>query len=100
MKTQKHTPTPWKLDKWGLIQGDNTDIANTNDTWVDEGVAEANAAYIVKAVNSHEALLKALKNMREDWLTSFETDVNEGDKDAIKILNDADEAIKQAEGDL
>jgi hypothetical protein len=63
----KHTPTPWKLDQddrfvngpkgqaiFGAL-GDGSDETHT-----------ANAEFIVRAVNSHEALLEAAKEMLEE----------------------------------
>ena len=69
-----HTPTPWECD-WGTIppdgpgtycdvytDGGDTIIARVNDC-IERG--HANAAFIVKAVNNHEALVKALKLARD-----------------------------------
>jgi hypothetical protein len=80
MTTAKHTPTPWGYD------GDGFDSVAAQDFGTDgytifpldeEGMAcghicemsevegddeaEANAAFIVKAVNNHDSLLEALK---------------------------------------
>ncbi len=65
-----HTPTPWMQynsveNKWignrdtGEIVADkpNVSIRDADARW------EANAALIVKAVNSYEAMLKALKGV-------------------------------------
>lgn len=78
MKTETkvaHTPTPWKAAGLGIFT-DEMQIANihpgkfTRDgkRHPDESVpwpaiteGEANAAFIVKAVNTHEELLKRLK---------------------------------------
>ena len=43
-------------------------------------------------------LLAALEAMRDDWLTAFDTDVAEGNPDAVKILADADAAVAKAKG--
>ena len=64
----EHTPTPWGLNPddrpgmaWNveIVEGDNPDMriafmANGRHS-------EANAAFIVKAVNNHDALVKALQ---------------------------------------
>jgi hypothetical protein len=66
-----HTNTPWALGVDGvgdIFDADNRSIAKT-DAW---NVSthrtprenRANAAFIVNAVNSHDALVKALKNAR------------------------------------
>jgi len=78
-----HTPTPWRVEQestqiWNVIdEQDQTTYAlgypivtcrtSPCSSWakgpnVDEG--EANAAFIVKAVNSHEKLVEALRLVR------------------------------------
>lgn len=73
MKTKeevKHTPTPWsfvdtnmqtnnglEVHRWFSAQGLPLPLTN------------ANAAFIVRAVNSHEALLDALKTWEKFWNT-------------------------------
>ncbi|HXJ61844.1 MAG TPA: hypothetical protein VNU68_34825 [Verrucomicrobiae bacterium] len=77
-----HTPTPWKLT--GLMSSDGIAIESTVDHWVvaliepdvdedDEGqdsnynsdeqrkLDQANAEFIIRAVNCHDELLHALK---------------------------------------
>jgi len=75
----EHTPTPWfvstkKFDDWGWIRGADGAIAcvarGGDDKEFDEHRRDgtdpyaANAAFIVKAVNNHDALVKALKESR------------------------------------
>jgi hypothetical protein len=65
--TDDHTPRPWHPeepdDKGHVIVADEQDISicrcyqQPHDTWT----AAANAALIVRAVNTHELLLCALK---------------------------------------
>ena len=74
----EHTPTPWRYrpnhyDDWGWIKGPDgrlTATARSSGEYDgDEHRAagtdpyEANAAFIVKCVNSHDALVKALENI-------------------------------------
>lgn len=64
---QKHTPTTWKIDKYGGIKDlDHNRVYACgfvnpmyNSVMTDE--AKANDAFIVRAVNSHDALINALK---------------------------------------
>lgn len=83
MKTQTaaHTPTPWKvsenentpltLNEYHRIHAGIDDICFVEKTDRDLSsekyieVDQANAAYIVRAVNAHEELLAALKNLVE-----------------------------------
>lgn len=64
----KHTPTPWKVthqiatDGTNDIVADGKFIAHLGGNLNGDSEHEANAEFIVLAVNSHEALLKALKS--------------------------------------
>ena len=65
MKKSEHTPTPWHktaLDKIVNSTG-TTVIANLNllEFGTDGNTAIANAAFIVRAVNNHDALVEALE---------------------------------------
>ncbi len=80
-----HTPTPWRLQTNGGI----ADILE-GDKWVAGGVEINRAARIVRAVNSHETLLSALK----DLLHQIETN---GERE-IFVVGQAIHAIAKAEG--
>jgi hypothetical protein len=78
-KTDQHTPTPWKARKeysnrWriesereGLIPLSVAQVVLTVSEvgCGEESENDANAAFIVRAVNCHEELLEALKGMLE-----------------------------------
>lgn len=55
-----HTPTPWNVDCWGLEEKDWS-IEDPNHKDIVRGLSQKDAEFIVRAVNSHEALLEALK---------------------------------------
>lgn len=82
----EHTPTPWKYrphehDDWGWIRGpkvgnfvgpivaiSRSSAQETSDSFDKHRAAgtdpyEANAAFIIKAVNNHDALVKALEEI-------------------------------------
>ena len=73
-----HTPTPWAIGSHNLraIVKDAPDIADGCDHYmlavtsahslVGQDEAAANAAFIVKAVNNHERLVKALEAVVHD----------------------------------
>jgi hypothetical protein len=87
-----HTPTPWKLVADGII-GDG-DLIAYNDYMTD-----ADAKFIVRAVNSHEALLLAAKNLYYQYFariqaTAHVLDVSEGEGKACDAIQ---KAIAQAE---
>jgi hypothetical protein len=60
-KTQ-HTPTPWEVDREA---GDDSHVMidSQSDVYIGEIFIEANAAFIVRAVNAHEELLHVIKGM-------------------------------------
>lgn len=73
MSEQKHTPTPWTVgpanqkaheDSHAGIHGADGFIVAEVQADVEELPAGANAAFIVKACNSHDALVEALKELR------------------------------------
>lgn len=52
----QHTPTPWSVDALGYLRGpDSENILEVKE----------NAAFIVRAVNSHEELVQLLRRIRE-----------------------------------
>lgn len=74
MSETKHTPTPWYLadDDDCRICCPEEDVC-TADTHrdeysPDEDEAIANAAFIVRAVNSHDALVEALQSLLDETL--------------------------------
>lgn len=95
MKTQtesKHTPTPWHITNKGYNHYIQKNYDGTNEFTVsicsgNQGMAKANAAFIISAVNSHEALLEAAKCLVHD------IEISGG-----KVSKFVKEAIQQAEG--
>ena len=53
--TAQHTPTPWNKKYQGNL------IRDKNDSVLAEVIDTSNAAFIVRAVNSHDALVEALE---------------------------------------
>lgn len=100
MKTQKreHTPTPWELEHvWedqnrALIRGKYLRVIV--DRAEDFGNAKTDAEFIVRAVNSHEALLECAK-----MFLDFDRLAQEGKPVPYDYLMEkAKETIAQAEG--
>lgn len=78
-----HTPTPWKLEEiapddpaweafeiWSATASAKM-IANGSGTANMRVFGHGNAAFIVRAANSHEALVKALKELLDASLTNI-----------------------------
>jgi hypothetical protein len=71
----QHLPTPWSFESGADNSGDDPDntlgsimgAAPLNyhiaRVWSDIGAAEANAAFIVRAVNAHDELVAALRDV-------------------------------------
>ncbi len=105
MKTQnevKHTPTPWARTAYGVF----AETRKVADCQPDDGrgtyrieseeEAVADADFIVRAVNSHDALITALRDMLALGLDVEEAKVTM--KEIVHRRNKAFDAIKQAEG--
>ena len=61
----KHTPTPWEVESYRLNGPYKFGIGNGAGTVVVSNLvplAETDAAFIVRAVNAHDDLVKALKD--------------------------------------
>ncbi len=70
MTENQHTPTPWHVDNTGVVVGSrapngSTDLIADLHTSAMPSEARANAAFIVKACNNHQALVEALRRCRE-----------------------------------
>lgn len=73
----KHTPTPWWIDKehpLSIMAADENYVEGEVAPWHvanlmpdcggnDDGESDANAAFIVRAVNNHAALVAALRGL-------------------------------------
>lgn len=99
-----HTPTPWRRVP-ALHEGyhaavmaeRHTLIANFGDGSLGRAEHEANAAFIVRACNSHEAMLKQLKATQEmlagRGLVSHDPDMNELFNFNARAIDDAERGI-------
>ena len=106
MKTTKHTPTPWKVhpDVPNQIVTDGTEeffVADLDTGDIDED--NANAAFIVRAVNSYEKLLAILKHAQSSLRTFRDVPLHEQgwtsiDDDVMTLIEEALSDAK-AEGD-
>jgi hypothetical protein len=113
-KTVKHTPTPWRTTK----TQPNVVCNSGGDKWIaratighsksprfiaDADIAEANAAFIVKAVNCHDDLLNELE-VRDGDLYMLRKAVEAGDPKAellVRIdtmIRETKIALAKAEG--
>lgn len=87
-----HTPTPWQTDQDGFIESmAGTYIAEVSSD-SDKAEAQADAEFIVRAVNSHEELLDALERI------VVECNLDDAMLDVVRQI--AEKAIAKAEGTL
>jgi len=73
MKTE-HTPTPWKLWDGTKVYGHEHDgsdvsIVDSSSSFLSPETSQANAAFIVRAVNCHEELVALLRECRHPGLS-------------------------------
>lgn len=64
----KHTPTPWAVGRKceSLVTSGIEIVADCQSTGeLPREISVANAAFIVRAVNAHEELIKMIKNLRD-----------------------------------
>lgn len=85
--TGEHSPLPWHVKGHGhVIAGaDGKGVAMTRD---DEPRGAADAVYIVQAVNSHDALLAALRELIEKWQNGSDSKVGD-----VSLITEADRCI-------
>ena len=104
----QHTPTPWAHDDGHIFtqnkHGYNSkynSIARVYDMYADDGTAQPNAQFILKAVNMHDELVKTLQ-----WIGKFITTASDGGEAWCAVRNqdgakewgeDLERLLKQAE---
>ena len=96
-----HTPTPWEVKDHSYIFANKKLVGRIQGFTLSDETNEANAAYIVKAVNAHEGLVKAAKNALET-LKSVQADTEDDNMPMpwpeIDELEQALAALEQGEG--
>jgi len=102
MMESKHTPTPWKRSEenaYSILTPQGGLIAKTSYHWVDPVSARLNAAFIVKACNNFEPLVKVARRALD---VIEEAEAMEWEKGGAETIPQAEdlrrilEAIKQA----
>jgi hypothetical protein len=104
---KEHTPTPWQVQRhrglpdfaiatpdvnaYEIYNRIATVHAPASDDLYEQ--AEVNAAFIVKAVNSHEALVRELR-----WCIAVLENKTLNEQEAV-VLKDAQAALKLAEAE-
>jgi hypothetical protein len=103
MSAAKHTPTPWTADGFDVECGLTTicttypDAHGIEPYGVDNNqIAEANAAHIVRCVNSHAALVAALEHIAS---MDDESDEWDGAARYHRVRGIAADALKAAKGE-
>lgn len=99
-KKPQHTPTPWRLDKENpdLVRDEKDGFLVTKVTGANDLESHANAEFIVRAVNSHEEMLIALRSVRNEFRAYVLNDPkNLETANGSRILAQIDRAIAKAE---
>jgi hypothetical protein len=96
----RHTPTPWHVEPYAwdegkslvIIGGKPNDsiivarIAPDSEDQIPRKLDEANIAFIVRAVNAHDALVKALKAVTAELVGRLDgTNKSAGEKRALAL---------------
>lgn len=103
MNETKHTPTPWFVSqylddgRWGIVKGDGEIVIG-----LAERLTEANARFIVTAVNAHDDLVAAVKAMEEHLsalcvMARDNTLYKWNSAGTVKTIHEARELLKKAE---
>jgi hypothetical protein len=111
--TPKHTPTPWKTRAnkipgyrftIGAPHRSSGNMGGNHEIPVADirvtGNEEANAEFIVRAVNAHEELLAAAKSLQalaHAYMKHTQTTEWAGDTEVAKVWRAAEAAIAKAE---
>lgn len=93
----QHTPTPWYAKGFAIFSKECDELATLNCGYHEKGIGqgmyqEANAAFIVRAVNAHEELLGELIS-----LVAWVEEDPERAESLARQLNNARAAIAKAE---
>lgn len=72
-----HTPTPWFATDLRQVRSHVGFVALTSGSDFNVAIEEANAAFIVRACNSHNALVAAVTGA-ENWLSEYEAGPDSG----------------------
>ncbi len=97
----EHTPTPWEIGACGTSiragEGGEIHIGSTHAGHGTFYSVQANAAFIVRAVNNHERLLTALRQIQETAEHDIQRGIVPDDSIVWQIEADARAAIAAAE---
>jgi len=105
MTHTEHTPAPWRLNTDTLDIGDYAAIQGSNGTfigavWADNTQApQADAKLIVRAVNSHVAMVLTLYNLIQAWESIDENTLVPDEINIDHLWEDARAALALAEGE-
>ena len=102
--TQPATPLPWESNYAGVIFGDIDNPEHDGDSpligHIDghgKATNEANAAFIVKACNSHGKLMTACKNLLDAAIAEYMWKTKgEGDPQKVTVFKEAMDALSFA----
>jgi hypothetical protein len=102
----QHSPFPWSINREGRIDdadGEFVTFVSLQRGYVSsrksDPIAEANAAFIVRAVNAHDELVAALRDCQrlfKEALPRFDWGRSALDANAIALLNEVPMAVRAA----
>lgn len=89
----KHSPTPWKIEQIdeskGIVGVDGKVVSESLNGWMGEKQNKANAAFIVKCVNSHERMREFIeiigRGYERERSTGMDTPPIQMTRDAMRL---------------
>ncbi len=107
----QHTPTPWVIKDGYKIYSENVSVAFVSSPFNIDGTfthidamgldKEANAAFIVRACNAHDALIKALFECHEYLIGYHATEPDESMRRVVgSAIVRSEKALKLARGEV
>lgn len=92
----KHAPTPWRINGHDICSGPYAVAGVYGTTGADARTSEANAAFIVRACNAHEALVSALDECERILYARHADTLSPGGREALRAVNAARSALTLA----
>lgn len=106
MSNATHTPTPWELYDEGksavghqfAIVGNKERIATVHGLENELPKTQANAAFIVRAVNCHDELVETIKLLKRCCKEALSDKWDRSDDGFESMIEDCDRALAKAKG--